>query len=181
MATLETLYDALADIERQQEDKTLPHSDQQMLDQAWEDIKRQIDELDEVEAECYTCKKAMTKDDMESWACDDDAVDWRRPQCDGCRAMDRGWPPRTTEDILQLTPDGRWVPAPPLPIRPRAPVPFRVCNCDSDGECGYCEEERLAEEEQERVNALVDDREGCEYCHGCHYCQDPRYDGSDEI
>jgi hypothetical protein len=206
MATLETLYDALADIERQQQDQTLSHSDQQLLDQAWEEISNQIDELDGVEAECHTCKKTMTEDDMESWACDDDAVDWRRPQCDGCRAVPaepvRFAPPppsvtletginRRGELVTRL-PDGRWVPAPPLPatwrpppieipvwtgspsMPPPPPRPVAICNCDSDGQCGYCEEERW--------NSLDDTRTGCERCSGCHYCQDGgRYDGADEV
>jgi hypothetical protein len=45
---LEELRTQLADIERQQEDRTLPHSDQQLLDQAWDDVTNQIEELEEV-------------------------------------------------------------------------------------------------------------------------------------
>lgn len=147
------LLSQLAEIERQQQDKTLPHSDQQMLDQAWEDINDQLEELDDLPQEPVTIA-----------------------------------PPPPKSVTLQTgisrsgkLPDGRWVEAPPLPSAAPPADTARICNCDSDGECGYCEEERLAEEEQERINAWVDDREGCERCHGCHYCQDPRYDGSDEI
>lgn len=45
---LEELRWQLVDIERQQEDDTLSHSDQQLLDQAWEDITNEIDELEEI-------------------------------------------------------------------------------------------------------------------------------------
>lgn len=159
-ARYQDLQAQLDEIERQQEDKTLPHSDQQMLDQAWDDIMRQIEEL--------------------------------RPGTPIPEEPVRIAPPPPKSVTLQTgisrsgklmtkLPDGRWVEAPPLPSAAPPADTARICNCDSDGECGYCEEERLAEEEQERINAWVDDREGCERCHGCHYCQDPRYDGSDEI
>jgi hypothetical protein len=144
-AYYESLQAELNEIELQQQDTTLPHSDQQMLDQAWEEIQEKIEELEEMLEPVRIAPPPPKMGDS------------------------RG--------ILMLTPDGRWVQAPPLPIRP-----VRVCNCDSDGECVYCEEERLAEEEQERVNAWVDDREDCSRCAGCYYCMDgPSYDGADEV
>ncbi len=42
------LLQQLADIERQQQDPTLSHSDQQLLDQAWDDINEQLDYLDDI-------------------------------------------------------------------------------------------------------------------------------------
>ena len=42
------LLQQLADIERQQQDPTLSHSDQQLLDQAWDDINEQLDHLDDI-------------------------------------------------------------------------------------------------------------------------------------
>lgn len=45
---LQELFAELADIERQLENKNLSHSDQQLLDQAWEDVNRQIEELDDL-------------------------------------------------------------------------------------------------------------------------------------
>lgn len=45
---LEELRNTLIDIERQQQDKTLPHSDQQLLDQAWEDCTARMEELEEI-------------------------------------------------------------------------------------------------------------------------------------
>lgn len=44
---MELLLQALADIERQMADATLPHSEQQLLDLAWEDINSQIEEYDD--------------------------------------------------------------------------------------------------------------------------------------
>lgn len=46
--TYQHLLEKLADIERQQEDKTMSHSDQQLLDQAWEDTTNQLDALEEL-------------------------------------------------------------------------------------------------------------------------------------
>lgn len=169
-----TLYRALlaelADIERQQQDDTLPHSDQHILDQAWEDVTNRIDELEEM-LEC-----ALPEEE-----------DWR----DARVVLDRPPTPRPSSP-LRIAP-------PPPPARPPvisipkgmsvtfAPPPPRpagntICNCDSDGECVYCEEERLKEEELERWNNMVDDREGCASCSGCAYCRDEdRYDGADEV
>lgn len=45
---VDELMEELADVEQQQEDKTLPHSDQQLLDQAWEDLTDQIAYLQEI-------------------------------------------------------------------------------------------------------------------------------------
>jgi hypothetical protein len=45
---LDELLEELADVEKQQEDKTLSHSDQQLLDQAWEDLNDQIAYLQEI-------------------------------------------------------------------------------------------------------------------------------------
>lgn len=43
-----TLLQQLADIERQQQDTTLSHSDQQLLDQAWDDINDRLEQLDDI-------------------------------------------------------------------------------------------------------------------------------------
>jgi hypothetical protein len=43
---MELLLEALADIERQMDDAILPHSDQQLLDLAWEDIYNQIEAME---------------------------------------------------------------------------------------------------------------------------------------
>lgn len=44
---LKTLQADLDEIERQMNDSTLSHSDQQMLDQAWDDIMAEIDDLED--------------------------------------------------------------------------------------------------------------------------------------
>jgi hypothetical protein len=43
---LDELYALLEDVERQLQNPTLPHSDQQLLDQAWEEYTREIEELE---------------------------------------------------------------------------------------------------------------------------------------
>ena len=45
---VDELLEELAEIERQQEDTTLSHSDQQLLDQAWEELDSEIDRLEEM-------------------------------------------------------------------------------------------------------------------------------------
>lgn len=72
----------LLEIERQQNDYTLPHSDQQLLDQAWEDLTNQIEELEqslltwrdatqyleeEEEDEFVTIARAPPTDPNERW------------------------------------------------------------------------------------------------------------------
>jgi hypothetical protein len=95
---------------------------------------------------------------------------------------------RSGQLVTQL-PDGRWCPAPEMPL-PEASVPpgdgedstppqpqfveVRICNCDSDGECRECQEERW--------NTYEDARTGCATCAGCSYCQSGAgYEGTDEI
>lgn len=183
---LHTLYAELADIERQQEDTTLPHSDQQLLDQAWETVSQQIDDLEEIMAS-----------EVDDWR---DASQPPTP-IEPVRFAPSPPPSVTLQTAIgrdgQLrtrVPDGRWIPAPsisatwrPPPIEipvwtgspsmpPPPPRPAAICNCDSDGRCLYCEEEEL-----ERWNSLDDARTGCDRCSGCHYCQGYGYDGSDEV
>jgi hypothetical protein len=160
----QALLTELADIERQQQDPFLPHSDQQLLDQAWEEVNNRLDELEIL------------------FETADEEVDWR----DAAAYLES-----ESEDSRPPTPipaePVRFAPPPPpisipqytgstgCPPPPR-PVGVRICNCDSDGQCAYCEEEEL-----ERWNNMVDDRPGCEHCAGCVYCTESRYDGADEI
>jgi hypothetical protein len=182
---LEKLLSELADIERQQQDDTLSHSDQQMLDQAWENVTNQIDELEEI---------LRVAEEVE-WH---DAADYLESESEDSRPAT----PIPTEPLRFAPPpppvlrslafhgvpplSATWSPPPAIEI-PRytgptgCPPPPRpggvlICNCDADGMCEYCEEEQL-----QRWNNMEDDRVGCRYCSGCMYCQDDRYDGSDEI
>jgi hypothetical protein len=158
----QTLLSELADIERQQDDKTLSHSDQRLLNQAWEDISDQIEDLE----------RPRTPES-------DRPVRVAPPppaKAVGLRSVTHQTGLSRSGRLMTLLPDGRWVPAPPIPYSaaPAAPAaPARVCNCDSDGECSYCEEERW--------NAMADDREDCAQCSGCHYCAEDQYDGADEV
>ena len=45
---LEELRTALAEVERDMEDNTLPHSDQQILDQAWDYYTAEIEAVEEM-------------------------------------------------------------------------------------------------------------------------------------
>ena len=195
---LQDLYAELATIERQQEDTTLPHSDQQLLDQAWETVSRQIDDLEDI--------MASEVDDWRDAAeyLDEAEEDSRPPSpIEPVRFAPSPPPSVTLQTVIgrdgQLRtrlPDGRWIPAPsisatwrPPPIEipvwtgspsmpppPPRPGQVSICNCDSDGRCLYCEEEEL-----ERWNSMDDPRTGCDRCSGCHSCQGYGYDGSDEV
>jgi hypothetical protein len=50
-ALYQDLLQELADIEREQHDTTLSHSDQQVLDQAWEDCMQRMEETEDRLAE----------------------------------------------------------------------------------------------------------------------------------
>lgn len=171
-ASQKTLYRALlselADIERQQEDRTLPHSDQQLLDQAWEDVTNQIDELEAI----------VEEPEEEDWRDARAVLDDSRPgtpvPAEPVRFAPA--PPPTTRRPVPIS-IPMWSGSPSLAPPPPRPAGVRICNCDSDGQCIYCEEEEL-----ERWNNMVDDREGCEHCSGCMYCQEGGgYDGADEV
>jgi len=201
MTTLQkTLYNTLLTerdtIERQLADKTLPHSDQPLLVEAWEDVTERIHDMEEW---------------MDDWRDAQEEEESRpaTPVPESPVRLAPGPPVKAPRPIsvthetglsrsgklMTKMPDGRWVPAPPLPFsrplsiqipqgmgsptlappppRPAPAAAARICNCDSDGECSYCEEERW--------NAVPDDRSGCAHCPGCHYCAEERYDGADEV
>ncbi len=48
---MNNLFEQLIAIEAKMADNTLPHSDQQLLDQMWEFLNAQIEELEELELE----------------------------------------------------------------------------------------------------------------------------------
>jgi len=43
---MDSLIEQLAEIERQMRDLTLPHSDQQLLDQAWDELMAQLEDYE---------------------------------------------------------------------------------------------------------------------------------------
>jgi len=193
---LEKLHSELADIERQQQDTTLPHSDQQLLDQAWEDVSNKIDELEEILRVAEEYEEVQWRDAAEYL--ESESEDSRPPTPRPTEPLrlvppvtrslsSHGVPPLSATRSEVPIPDG-WRPFPlPPPITipehdggpsgPPAPRhAVRICNCDADGMCAYCEEEQL-----QQWNAMEDDRVGCRYCAGCMYCTESRYDGADEI
>jgi hypothetical protein len=166
----QSLLAELADIERQQQNLDLSHSDQQLLDQAWEEVNNRLDELE-----------TIYEEDVE-WR---DAAAYLESESEDSRPAS---PPVTRSLAFHGVPplSATWSPPPPIEIPqytgptgcppPPRPGGVSICNCDSDGQCAYCEEEEL-----ERWNRMEDDRVGCRYCSGCMYCQDSRYDGADEV
>jgi hypothetical protein len=200
-ALYDSLVAELADIERQQQDPTLPHSDQQLLDQAWEDVMNRLDELETIVEEAveddWRDARVVVEEDEDSRPATPVPAEPVRIAPPPPRSVTLVAGFRRDGTIVAQMPDGQWVPAPPLsasrqppPIAipmwtgspsvappPPRPAGVTICNCDSDGQCAYCEEE-----ERERWNNMVDDRPGCEHCAGCVYCQEGGgYDGADEV
>jgi hypothetical protein len=201
---LEKLHSELADIERQQQDLTLPHSDQQLLDQAWEDVTNKIDELEEILRVAEEYEEVEWRDAAEYL--ESESEDSRPPTPRPTEPLRFAPPPpsitlesgiNSRGEIVARVPGGPWRPVgvpmlsetrrpPPIEIPsytgptgcppPPRPGGVSICNCDGDGMCAYCEEEQL-----QQWNSAEDDRVGCRYCSGCMYCQDSRYDGADEI
>lgn len=180
---LTQLHAELADIERQQQDLTLPHSDQQLLDQAWEDITNRIDALEESfdAYRAYIEQRETAWQDAAEYLEDDSDEEEERPPV----TIAPPPPPSLTlqtwirSDGVVMTGIPPTIAIPPLrslataaPPAPRADQ-MSICNCDADGVCSWCED-RMAEEE--------DTREDCRYCSGCAYCSDSNgYDPNGEI
>lgn len=169
MASLyQTLIAELAAIERQQQDLTLSPLDQQLLDQAWEDVTDQLDEIDTItEVDWRDAREVI--DELDDW---EYSAPETPPPPSPIRFApspppitfgpgDPFYPPpvERTVSFAGIPPsDGAFL-EPPAP-----PAPF------------YPSDEEVAE-----WNNIVDDREGCMYCPGCHYCTGYGYDGNDEV
>jgi len=193
---LAALYEELADIERQLQDTTLSHSDQQRLDHVWEEVSQRIDDLEDM-------MSATTEEWRDAAEFLEEAEEDSHPMIQEPVRFAPSPPSRSVTlqsamgrdgRVMTRVPGGRWTPAslpsfaPPPPIEipvgvgptgcppPPRPGGVPICNCDSDGRCLYCEEEEL-----ERWNRMDDDRDGCAQCSGCAYCQGYGYDGSDEV
>lgn len=176
---IEELRWQLVDIERQQQDNTLSHSDQQLLDQAWEDITNEIDELEdviatgeEIEAEWRDATEYLEDHDDE----EDDAEEFVRSHTvpagitvrEGKVKIVTFAPPPpvvrvSAEQLAQA--EKELAAAIHLPL----PQDDGECQCDNYGdECDACLADRA--------------REDCARCSGCYACQGaPGYDGADEI
>lgn len=190
---LKELQAELADIERQQQDKTLSHSDQQMLDQAWEDVTNRIDALEQsLEAYQEYIERQRTEwydaaEYLEAEDSDSDEVDGYGERAAAAPAtpsvtvqarfrVDSKTGTVTIEAVLPRPPS---ITIPPLtslaagaPPAPRADQSVSICNCDADGMCGWCQDQMAEAQEQS----------DCRSCSGCHYCQtNDGYDPNGEI
>lgn len=70
---VEELLEELAEIERQMEDETLSHSDQQLLDQAWESLDNEINSLQEAIEMGEELDEEFERENEEFYA---DEADW---------------------------------------------------------------------------------------------------------
>ena len=180
MASLyQTLIAELAAIERQQQDLTLSPLDQQLLDQAWEDVTDQLNEIDTI-TEWRDAREYLEEEG--NWL--DSAPDTPPPPSPIRFAPspppitfgpgDPFYPPPVARSVSfhgipPLSATRQEPPANPPPVEPfeeppPPPAPY------------YPSDEEVAE-----WNNIVDDREGCMYCPGCHYCTGYGYDGNDEV
>jgi len=163
--TYQILLEQLAAVEERLQNPTLSHSDQLLLELAWEDITNRLDELETIE-------EPPAEDE------------WR----DAREALDSPPPPSPIRFAPSPPPivfqPGDHVPPPPgvPPLSAtRQPVPIPADWQPMEAPPpprGWWEPD---EEEIERFNNAVDDREGCARCPGCHYCTGYGYDGSDEV
>lgn len=110
MNRLEELYALLADVEAQLADPTLPHSDQQILDQAWEAYTNEIDAIES--GQPYVAEEVEWQDAAEYLEEEDDEA----PENDGLLMP-------SEEEMLALA---------------NAMVDDR--GCETCAGCAYCEE-----------------------------------------
>lgn len=117
-------------LEERLNELTLPHSDQQLLTEAWHTLQDELDDLEDI-------------------------LPWR------------------VIGDLESPPGGSPPPRPPTPI-PDEPLRLFI-------DYSNVSAITITEEEQNRMNSMVDDR--CEGCAGCVYCVDygGTYDQSDEV
>ena len=165
---LEELHALLADVEAQMDDPTLPHSDQQLLDQAWEAYTNEIDDLEAV-------LEVAEEIETEEWR---DATEFLDSEEEDSPPP----PPSVTVRAGFTVKDGRvkivtFAPPPPKIVIP--PVDTAV---DAPAAPRAAGEFLLPSEEDLAVlNAMVDDR-SCARCAGCAYCTaSAAYDGADEV
>ena len=160
-SSYETLLAELAAIERQQQDLTLSPLDQRLLDQAWEDINDQLNELDTLEDLEWRDAREVIEEDERRTPTPPAPSPIRFAPSPPPVVFPPGahLPPplSATRQEVPIPPDWRPIEAPPPPL------------WEPD------------DEEIARWNSIVDDREGCACCPGCHYCTGYGYDESDEV
>ena len=172
----EDLMEQLVAIERERLHTTLPYSDQKLLDEAWDRITQELDELESV---LDNVRSEIEYRDVE-WR---DATEYLEEE-ERNEAVRAGTVNRIVTFIARSGPAERRVPfldengylrrlkaLPPLPPSPRAVDEPRPAS----------PEILMPQEELERFNNMVDDR-NCNQCSGCSYCLEMNtYDAANEI
>lgn len=163
----------LETVERLMQDTTLPHSDQQMLDQAWEYYAERVERMEDL---------LDLADDMES-------VEWR----DAAEYLDEEEddsppPPPSVTCTTLFRADGTLVVRPPPISIPEPSGPSEVP--PAPRALRGVDERRPespallmpSEEEMEEMSRAYDADQGCRYCSGCYYCEESSaYDPMGEI
>jgi len=158
---LDALYDLLADVEAKMQNPTLPHSDQQLLDQAWEAYTNEIDELEDILEMAHEIDETDWRDAEVYLASQEADDDYQESNAAGGSVTVRSGFAVRNGEVKIVT----YAPPPPVDRRPASPALLLP-----------------SEEELEMLNAMTDTREDCARCAGCIYCNESAaYDGADEI
>ena len=159
----------LETVERLLQDTTLPHSDQQMLDQAWEYYTERVEMMEDL---------LDLADDMES-------VEWHDAAefLDEEEEDDSPPPPPSVTCSTAFRADGTLVVRPPPITIPGPSEPSEVP--PAPRAVRVVDEPRFlmpSEEEMEEMSRAYDADQGCRYCSGCYYCEESSaYDPMGEI
>jgi hypothetical protein len=109
----------LLEIERQQNDYTLSHSDQQLLDQAWEDLTTEIEELEQSLLTWHDAAEYLEEEEEE-----EQVTMARAPPAE----TDEHWGPGP--EVLQI--------AVPPPVEDEEEYPEYMDDCRCCSGCMYC-------------------------------------------
>lgn len=166
IALLEGWRMELENVERMQEDTTLSHSDQHILEQAWEYYTEKIDEMEQLLEVAEEFEEAEWRDATEYLEEESEPETPPALRTDGTLEAHRPAP------ITIPGPSGpSEVPPAPRAVRfadePRPESPALLMP---------------SEEEMEEMSRAYDADQGCRYCSGCYYCEESAaYDPMGEV
>ena len=171
------LRDRMVEVTRQQQDPKTSHSDQQLLDQEWDDITQEIEELEDIRAQHWYDAADYLQEE------EDSAPAHIRERIEqDLRAVDAELEsPDTSALMAEALHDQRNTMLRTLDALDRpGDFPCVVCTYASghrfmDGRCADCYWHRIESKE--------DDRPDCARCSGCAYCAggSGAYDQADEV